>query len=128
VRRLTENKEKYFLSKAGLDQLAKNIDLERVLEKLKAEKVVGQDATWKTIPFYKTKEVSEDEGYKGRIGIHEVMQVSETLRNMIIEGKPAEALTLQAQKEGMLTMFEDGIFLAVMGITTIEEVYRVISE
>lgn len=128
VRRLTENKEKYFLSKAGLDQLAKNIDLERVLEKLKAEKVVGQDATWKTIPFYKTKETNEDDGYKGRIGIHEVMQVSETIRNMIIEGKSAEALTEQAQKEGMLTMFEDGIFLAAMGITTIEEVYRVISE
>lgn len=128
VRKLTENKEKYFLSKAGLDQLAKNIDLERVLEKLKAEKVVAKEATWKTIPFYKTKAANEDDGYKGRIGIHEVMQVSETIRNMIIEGKPAEALTVQAQKEGMLTMFEDGIFLAVMGITTIEEVYRVISE
>lgn len=128
VRKLTDNKEKYFLAKAGLDQLAKNIDLERVLEKLKAEKVVAADATWKTIPFYKTKAANEDDGYKGRIGIHEVMQVSETIRNMIIEGKPAEALTAQAQKEGMLTMLEDGIFLAVMGITTIEEVYRVISE
>jgi type IV pilus assembly protein PilB len=128
VRKLTENKEKYFLTKAGLDQLSKNINLERVLEKLKSEKVVGQNATWSTIPFYKTKAANEDEGYKGRIGIHEVMQVSETIRNMIIEGKPAEALTLQAQKEGMLTMIEDGIFLAVMGVTTIEEVYRVISE
>ncbi len=128
VRKLTENKEKYFLAKSGLDQLSKNVDLDRILEKLKAEKIVGQDATWKAIPFYKTKESNEDDGYKGRIGIHEVMQVSETIRNMIIEGKPAEALTIQAQKEGMLTMFEDGIFLAVMGITTIEEVYRVISE
>lgn len=128
VRKLTNNKEKYFLTKAGLDQLSKNIDLERVLEKLKTEKVVAADATWKTIPFYKTKAVNEDEGYKGRIGIHEVMQVSETIRNMIIEGKSSETLTSQAQKEGMLTMFEDGIFLAVMGITTIDEVYRVISE
>jgi type IV pilus assembly protein PilB len=128
VRKLTENKEKFFLTKAGIDQLAKNIDLVRVLEKLKAEKIVEKNATWQTVPFYKTKEVKEDDGYKGRIGIHEIMQVSETIRNMILEGKSAEELTKQAQKEGMLTMMEDGIFLAVMGITTIEEVYRVISE
>jgi type IV pilus assembly protein PilB len=98
------------------------------LEKLKAEKVIGKDATWQTIPFFKPNTAKEDDGYKGRIGIHEIMQVSETIRNMIIEGKSAEDLTVQAKKEGMLTMVEDGIFKAVLGITTIEEVYRVISE
>jgi type IV pilus assembly protein PilB len=128
VRKLTEKKEKFFLSKAGIEQLAKNIDLDRVLEKLKDEKIVSKDATWQMVPFYKTKEENEDDGYKGRIGIHEIMLVSETIRNIIIEGKSAEELTKQAQKEGMLTMMEDGIFLAAMGVTTIEEVYRVISE
>lgn len=128
VRKLNEHKEKYFLTKAGLEQLAKNVNLDSLLEKLKAEKVVAKDATWKTIPFYKPTTAHEDDGYKGRVGIHEVMQVSETIRNMIIEGKAAEELTTQAKKEGMLTMVEDGIFKAVMGITTIEEVYRVISE
>jgi type IV pilus assembly protein PilB len=128
VRKLTDNKEKFFLSKAGIEQLAKNIDLDRVLEKLKSEKIISAKDTWQTVPFYKTKAAKEDDGYKGRIGIHEIMSVSETIRNMIIEGKPAEELSRQAQKEGMLTMMEDGIFLAVMGITTIEEVYRVISE
>lgn len=128
VRKLNENKEKYFLTKAGLEQLSKNVNLDSLLEKLKTEKVVSKDATWKNIPFYKPNTAKEDEGYKGRIGIHEIMQVSETIRNMIIEGKSAEELTTQAKKEGMLTMMEDGIFKAVMGITTIEEVYRVISE
>jgi type IV pilus assembly protein PilB len=128
VRKLNENKEKYFLTKAGLDQLAKNANLDFLLEKLKSEKVVGKDATWKTIPFFKPNTAKEDDGYKGRIGIHEIMQVSETIRNMIIEGKSTEDLTAQARKEGMLTMVEDGIFKAVLGITTIEEVYRVISE
>ncbi len=128
VRKLNENKEKYFLTKAGLEQLAKNVDLDSLLEKLKIEKAVPKDATWKTIPFYKPNTVNEDEGYKGRIGIHEIMQVSETIRNMIMEGKSGEELTAQAKKEGMLTMIEDGIFKAVTGVTTIEEVYRVISE
>jgi len=128
VRKLNENKEKYFLTKAGLDQLSKNANLDLLLEKLKAEKVIGKDATWQTIPFFKPNTAKEDDGYKGRIGIHEIMQVSETIRNMIIEGKSAEDLTVQAKKEGMLTMVEDGIFKAVLGITTIEEVYRVISE
>jgi len=47
---------------------------------------------------------------------------------MIIAGKPAEEIEMHARKEGMMTMLEDGIYKAVKGVTTIEEVLRVISE
>jgi len=47
---------------------------------------------------------------------------------MIIKGAPALDLEAQAKKEGMVTMIEDGMIKAAQGITTIEEVLRVVSE
>ena len=46
---------------------------------------------------------------------------------MVIKGDTSDAIEAQAKKEGMLTMLEDGIFKAVQGETTIEEVLRVVS-
>ena len=68
------------------------------------------------------------DGYSSRIGIHEVLPVTHEIRNLIVKGSPAEEIETQAKKEGMLTMAEDGIYKAACGITTIEEVLRVVSE
>jgi len=129
VRRLTESKEKYFPSEAELKQLAKLINLDRVLSVLKEEKIVPEGATWDKIPFYKP--VSTDEfkdGYHGRVGIHEVLEVSSSIKEMMMKDATSDELEEQARKEGMMTMIEDGIFLAVQGITSTEEVLRVVSE
>lgn len=128
VRRLSENKEKYFLSKAELASLEKSIDLGRVLEALKNEKIVKPGDSWDKIPFYKPVAGKDDDGYKSRIGIHEALEVTQSIRDLIIKGGTSEDIENQARKEGMLTMIEDGIFKAVQGHTTIEEVLRVISE
>jgi type II secretory ATPase GspE/PulE/Tfp pilus assembly ATPase PilB-like protein len=45
-----------------------------------------------------------------------------------LKGSPAEEIENQAKKEGMLTMLEDGIYKAALGITTIDEVLRVVAE
>lgn len=128
VRKLV-GKEKYFLSKAGIETLQKTVDLTRVLNALKEEKIVPKDAVWEKIPFYHSKPVEESkDGYKGRVGIYEVLKVTPTIREIIIHGATAHDVEVQARKEGMLTMIEDGIFKAVQGLTTIEEVLRVISE
>ena len=129
VRKLTKHKKKYKLTKAGIDSLGKTVDLDRVLKELKAEKVVGPKADWKDIDFYKPGATSDTEdGYEGRVGIHEILDMTDTIKNLIVAGEPAEKIEKQAREEGMLTMLEDGIFKAVMGVTTIEEVLRVISE
>jgi type IV pilus assembly protein PilB len=128
VRKLSGKKEKYTLKSSSLTKLKKHIDLDKVLKALKEEGVVGAKATWKSIPFYRPKKSSGDDGYKGRLGIYEVLEVTETIRNMIIENKTTEEINEQAQKEGMLSMLEDGIFKAVQGLTTVEEVLRVVSE
>ena len=129
VRKLTDTKEKYFLNKAGLATLAKSVDLDRVLAVLKTERVVPKDAVWEKVGFYRPRagEGSED-GFQSRIGIHEVLKVTSTIRELIIKGGTTADIEGQAKKEGMLTMLEDGIFKCVQGLTTIEEVLRVVSE
>jgi type IV pilus assembly protein PilB len=68
--------------------------------------------------------VSEPE-YKGRIGIFEVMPISDELRKHILQNSPAGEMEKVAVKEGMLLMKQDGYLKALEGITTIEEVLRV---
>ena len=128
VRKLSENKEKYFLNKAEITALEKVVNLDRVLEVLKKEKIIKSAESWDKVPFWKPVVGKDDDGYKSRIGIHEVLRVSQGIRDIIIKGGTTETIEAQAKKEGMLTMIEDGIFKAVQGNTTIEEVLRVISE
>ena len=128
VRRLTDSKTQYKLSKAEFSQLDKIVDLGRVLEALKLEKIVKPEDTWNTIQFWKSEATGEDDGYKGRVGIHEVLKMSATIKDLIMKGATSTQIEAQAKKEGMTTMIEDGIFKCVAGMTTIEEVLRVVSE
>lgn len=128
VRKLTNKKEKYFLTKKEVEELSKTINLDKVMEELVEEKVVEKGTEWEKVPLYRPKDPDAEDAYSGRVGIHEVLKVSSAVKEMIIGGETSGAIQEQAIKEGMLTMFEDGIFKAVQGTTTIEEVLRVISE
>lgn len=128
VRRLAENKEQYFLSESEFKQLSQTVDLDRVLEQLKAEKVVGDQASWKDIPFYKPKPTEGSDGFASRIGIHEVLEMSSAIKELVLRGGTMDEIEAQAKKEGMVTMLEDGIYQSVCGVTTIEEVLRAINE
>lgn len=129
VRRLCKNKEEYRLSDEEIEVLGRSVDLDRVLAALKEERVVAENATWKDIPFFRPVEGKDcADGYSGRVGIHEVLRVSSAIRELVMREATGEEIEEQAKKEGMMTMLEDGIFKAVQGHTTIEEVLRVISE
>lgn len=129
VRKLSEEKEKYLLSDVELSSLSKSVNLDVVLDALRKENIVKEDATWKDIPFYKPKPNKDSaDGYKGRVGIHEVLEVSSTVKEMILKGSSADEIEKLAKSEGMMTMLEDGIFLVASGVTSIEEVLRVVSE
>ncbi|MEW6671442.1 MAG: GspE/PulE family protein [Thermodesulfobacteriota bacterium] len=64
-------------------------------------------------------------GYLGRSGIFEVLPYSDTIRNMTSETTPVEAIRIQAQKEGMITLRENAIKILLEGKTTYQEVLRV---
>ncbi|MBU2545441.1 Flp pilus assembly complex ATPase component TadA [Patescibacteria group bacterium] len=129
VRRLCSNSEKYTLKDSEIKDLSKSCDLEKVLDVLRKEKVVKANATFKDISFYKpvTSKGCED-GYKGRVGIYEVLNVTETIKELIVKRATSDEIQARAQQEGMRTMMEDGFIKAAQGQTTIEEVLRVIME
>jgi len=130
VRKLCGNKEKKKLKKSEIEALRKSVDLDKVLEHLREENIVGKKDTWEKIPFYTAvngKDECED-GFSGRVGIHEVLKISPSIKDLVMKEATADTIQAQAIKEGMLTMLEDGIFKAVQGVTTIEEVLRVVSE
>jgi type IV pilus assembly protein PilB len=130
VRRLyPDSKQKYKLTSAEIKSLAEQFDLDRILKILKQEKIINPKLDWSDIEFYRPGKSEEcPDGYKGRIGIYEVLEVSETIKELIVKEATADAIEEQAKKEGMLTMLEDGFIKAVQGITSIEEVLRVTKE
>jgi len=67
-------------------------------------------------------------GYKGRIGIYEIFTVSDNIKQLIADNVPAFKILQQAIEEGMITMLQDGILKCLSGITSLEEVYRVIGK
>ncbi len=64
-------------------------------------------------------------GYKGREGIFEIFSVSDAIAKIINEFASEQEIREAAQKEGMMTMNQDGILKVVEGITTFQEVWRV---
>ena len=64
-------------------------------------------------------------GYRGRLGIFELMRMTSTIRQMTFEGAPSVHIREAAVKEGMSTLYMDGIDKVLRGITTIDEVFRV---
>ena len=129
VRKFAGEKEKYSPKPEELKNLEKYINLQRILEILKEEKLLKPKATVKDIEFYKPKPSKDSvDGYKGRIGIVEVLAVTETIRDLIVKKATTKEIANQARQEGMRTMIEDGFVKAVQGLTSIEEILRVITE
>jgi len=129
VRKLCEEKKKYKLSSVQLTNLSKVYDLKKIEKILREEKILKEKKSLKDIEFchpLPSKECSE--GYKGRIGIFEVLEVSESIKELIQKGASANKIQERAQKEGMRLMIEDGFVKAAQSITSIEEVLRVIIE
>jgi type IV pilus assembly protein PilB len=64
-------------------------------------------------------------GYKGRIGLYEVMTISETIRQMAVARETADAIAHEAVREGMMRLREDGLEKVRRGVTSIAEIARV---
>jgi type IV pilus assembly protein PilB len=84
----------------------------------------------KKISIFKSQGCDEcnHSGYKGRIGIFEVLEVSGKIRELITQKISGDKILAQAQKEGMTLMIEDGLDKASSGLTTIEEVIKAVRD
>ena len=69
----------------------------------------------------------KETGFKGRVAIHEFLQVSDELRDLISRHAPEHDMRRAARAAGMRTLLEDGILKASLGMTTLEAVLEVVS-
>jgi type IV pilus assembly protein PilB len=97
-----------------------------MLERLAfSPKVVEQ---WKDTSLYRAVGCSRcnNTGYKGRMGIYEIMPVTEAIERLIVERKSADEIMRVAAAEGMISLRQDGLERVLQGMTSIEEISRVI--
>ena len=64
-------------------------------------------------------------GYRGRMGIYELLSMTNSIREMTFKGDSTQNIRKMARKQGMRTLFEDGMIKAMKGLTTLEEVLRI---
>lgn len=127
-------KVEYSLEKKEIEVMKKSFDIEKIIkimsesEQLKEQ--IDLKKGWESIKFYKPGGCKRcnNEGYKGRVGIYEVLGVNEEIEKLITQAASAETLEKKAIEMGMLTMVEDGFIKAGQGVTSIEEIMRVTKE
>jgi type IV pilus assembly protein PilB len=97
-----------------------------MLERLDFPERVVED--WKEVTLHRAVGCSRcnHTGYKGRMGIYEIMTVSEAIERLIVERKSADEIMRVAEAEGMIGLRQDGLERVVQGVTSIEEISRVI--
>jgi type IV pilus assembly protein PilB len=129
VRKFYGEKEKYKLNPADLENLRKYCDLEKMEKILKEEKILKPNNTINDLELYRPKpSKNSPDGYKGRLGIFEVLMVNDAIKLLANKKSSTTEITKQAVQDGMRTMAEDGFIKAAQGLTSIEEVLRVIMD
>ena len=100
------------------------------LPELVAELGLAKFANGGDITLYHAKGCKQcaNTGYVGRISIIEMMPMTDPMRTLVMRHANANELRAQAIKDGMVTMYEDGMRKALRGVTTFEEVLRVTRE
>lgn len=122
--------ESYTLSQRAITELEKQIEVEYLLKTLEAHGAIVKGQKVQDLLFFRGRGCNQcnQEGYKGRIGIYEALEMNDDLAKIILENGNADDLRTYAVDHGMVTMLQDGILKAKSGTTTIEEILRVTKE
>ncbi len=132
VRKICQNCiASYQLTRKNIEDISAQLDLETLLKNMAREGAISSTKQkMETMLFYRGKGCKQcnQEGYRGRIGIYEILEVDNKIANLILNRAPSQELLKAALDQGMLTMLDDGFIKAKSGITTIEEVMRVTRE
>jgi type IV pilus assembly protein PilB len=130
VRKICEYcKKEYHLEKNEIQELSRLFDNKKIQNLFLGQKIklTAKEKNLENITFYHGKGCRrcDNTGYKGRLGIYEVMDIDAEMAKKINEKAEANEIKDLARKKGMITMMEDGLIKSKLGITTIEEVLRV---
>jgi type IV pilus assembly protein PilB len=115
-----ECRESYHLSQEELEALLEEPELVKIIMEIS-----GEDDLQK-IKFFRGKgcKFCNQKGYEGRTAIFEVLEVTEEIRNLIVQKESSDIIKRKAIEEGMSTMVHDGVSKALMGQTTLEEIRK----
>ncbi len=130
VRTICEKCKKSFtLDKDEMKEMEQQFNLNHVLKKLKKMKLIKDNKT-ESLKFYKGEgcKACNKSGYSGRMGIYETLEITDAMSELILKKVEIHEIEKQAEAQGMITMFEDGFIKAQQGLTTMEEIMRVIKE
>jgi len=122
VRKLCDCKESYEPAKESIESLKKILSIISPKSKVDIPKNITK--------LYRAKGCAKcnNLGYKGRIGIFEVLTISPEIEKLVMDMASETELTMTSLESGMITMLQDGILKALEGITSIDEVKRVTGE
>ncbi len=123
--------QSYNLDKEEVKELEKQLDINSILTTLEKQKtILNAKKGLANLLFYRGKGCKKcnNSGYKGRIGIYEILENNDKIASLILKNASASEINEQAISQGMLRMVEDGFIKAKNGITTLEEVLRVTKE
>lgn len=133
LRRVSDEKETYQSSELETKSIRETVG--HLLPKTREDVArVSEDLGYKDLPLatekaytlVKGKDTPQAPGgYKGRLGLYEVMNVSDAIQGLIVKRTTSADIQRQAIAEGMITMRQDGYLKALQGLTTLDEVNRV---
>ncbi len=135
VRRNSKSKETYQADAVEMEAIHETVGSILPASKEKMEET-AKDLGYQRLPlstdtaYTLTKGVDSPDapgGYKSRMGIYEVFDISEAIQDLILKRAASSEIQEQAKKEGMITMRQDGYLKALAGQTTIREINRVAS-
>lgn len=118
----------YNLDDKLIKELEKQINMQTILDTMEREKAISSaKGGLKELLFYRGKgcDKCKKTGYKGRIGIYEILENDEPLSDLVMHNVGADKIREYAKTKNMITMIEDGFIKAKSGVTTIEEILRV---
>ncbi|HET9412270.1 MAG TPA: GspE/PulE family protein [Candidatus Saccharimonadales bacterium] len=133
VRRVSEDRDTYKSNELETETVHKTVGHLLPTEKSAIHRV-STDLGYKDLPLATQKAYTlvrgkdtpqTPGGYKGRVGLYEVMEVTEEIQNLIVKRATSAEIQKQAIAQGMVPMREDGYLKALTGLTTLEEVNRV---
>ncbi|OGY81418.1 MAG: hypothetical protein A3F54_02105 [Candidatus Kerfeldbacteria bacterium RIFCSPHIGHO2_12_FULL_48_17] len=130
VRKLCKDcKEGYKPDQAMANKIKTQFDEKLILEAVQKESA-KKIHSLADMTFYRAKgcDACDKDGYKGRIGIFEVLENTHSISQLILSGANTPQLFEAAKKEGMITMLQDAFIKAQRGTTSIEEIFRVTKE
>ena len=121
----------YTLTKKNIEELEKQVSFDLILEAMeKHGAIASRKQSFDSLLFFRGRGCKQcnDSGYKGRIGIYELLEMTPKIREAITNNATSEQIFQHALDQNMITLLQDGFMKAKNGVTTVEEVLRVTKE